>query len=123
MSPEQQSAITGWILMAVFGVSTVFLIDTLGTPSLPRLELLGLAGGFAAIITALLWFFVLGVQRNAFWGLAMLIPYVNLIAASYYARWYWREGARAPALLGIAGIVAQTAASLRMLSPSLPPLV
>ena len=123
MSPEQRSEITGWVLMAIFGAATVLLIDALDTPGRPRLDLFGLAAGFSAIITALAWFFVLGVQRSALWGLAMLIPYVNLIAASYYARWYWSDGARAPALLGLAGIAAQTVASLHLLNPSLPPMV
>jgi hypothetical protein len=53
----------------------------------------------------------------------MLVPYVNLLAASSFARRYWNEGARAPALLGIAGFVGQTIASLRLLLPELPPLV
>ena len=44
------------------------------------------------------------MQRSALWGFALLVPYVNVIAASYYARRYWGQGARAPALLGFAGI-------------------
>jgi hypothetical protein len=48
---------------------------------------------------------------------------VNLLAASSFARRYWHEGARGPALLGIAGCVGQTIASLRLLLPGLPPLV
>ena len=59
----------------------------------------------------------------SFWLVAMLIPYVNLIAASSFARRYWSEGARAPALLAIAGIVLQTLASLQLLAPVLPALV
>ena len=109
--------------MLVFGATSAALIRLMDGPLIPRLELLGLATGSAAVITALVWFAILGARRDALWVLAMLIPYVNLVAASSYARRYWSQGARAPALLGLAGIVVQTAASLRLLVPALPPLV
>ena len=112
-----------WLLMLVFGATSAALIRLMDGPLIPRLELLGLATGSAAVITALVWFAILGARRDALWVLAMLIPYVNLVAASSYARRYWSQGARAPALLGLAGIVVQTAASLRLLVPALPPLV
>lgn len=112
-----------WLLMLFFGAATSVLISFFDAPGLTRLDLLGLAGGTAAIFTAMIWFFLIAIDRSFWWGLAMLIPYVNLIAASYYARWYWREGARAPALLGLAGIFAQTVTSLALLQPTLPALV
>jgi hypothetical protein len=116
--------ITSWLLWIVFGATTTLLIDTMGVPGLPRLELLGLAGGSAAMLTALVWFAVLGARRSPLWLLALLVPYVNLIAASRFARKYWNEGARAPALLALAGFAVQTAASLRvMLVPNGLPLV
>ncbi len=121
--PKPLSAVVYWLLILVFGLVTSALIRGFDFPALPRLDLLGLAAGSAALLTALVWFFALGLQRSPLWGLAFLVPYVNLMAASYYARWYWKEGARAPALLALAGMVVQTIASLRVLSPPLPPLV
>ena len=112
-----------WLLWAVFGLATAGLIRALDAPGLGRVDLLLLAAGGGAILTALAWFFLLGARRSAAWALAFLVPYVNLIAAGYYARWYWREGARAPALLGLGGLALQLAASLRMLAPTSPPLV
>jgi hypothetical protein len=112
-----------WLLMLVFGATSAVLIRTLDQPMLGRPALLGLATGSAALLTALVWFAILGARRHVLWLLAMFIPYLNLIAASSYARRYWNEGARAPALLAIAGIVLQTLASLQLLAPVLPALV
>lgn len=110
-------------LLAAFGVSSVAFIRGLDAPGVATLDLLVLATSFGAILTALLWFLLLAVRRGPFWTLAMLVPYVNLLAASSFARRYWNEGARGPAVLGIVGIVGQTIASLRLLVPALPPLV
>lgn len=111
------------LLVAIFGVATALLIRWLDAPGLPRPDLLGLAAGSAGLITALVWFFALGVRRSALWGVSFLIPYVNLIAASYYARRYWSEDARGPAVLALAAIAIQTLAALRLLAPPLPVLV
>ena len=49
-------------------------------------------------------------------ALAIWIPYVNFVVASIYARRYWSEGARAPALLALAGMArsdARVAARVR----------
>ena len=48
---------------------------------------------------------------------------MNFVVGSIFARRYWSEGARAPALLAIAGMVGQTLATLRMLAPGLTPPV
>ena len=116
-----------WILVAVFTALSVLAIRNFDTPFLRRFDLLILALSTAAVLTSLVWFFLLGVhsyrqgsRRHGLWALAFLVPYVNLIAASYYARLYWKQGARAPALLAIAGILAQAAISIRALSPPLP---
>ena len=112
----------GLLLLAFGGLSVAF-IRGLDAPGIASVDLLVLATSLGAILTALLWFFLLALRRGPLWSLAMLVPYVNLIAASSFARRYWNEGARGPALLGIAGFVGQTIASLRLLMPQLPPLV
>ena len=86
------------------------------------MDLLGAAAGSGALLTALAWFLALGLRRGPLWGVAMLIPYVNLMAASWFARRYWEQGARAPALLAIGGLLVQTVASYRLLLPPLPAL-
>ena len=53
-------------------------------------------------------------------GLGIWIPYVNLVLAGVFARRYWSEGGRGPALLGILGMVGQTVASIRLLVPAFP---
>ena len=112
-----------WLLTVLFGVTSVALIEWFATPTTRWPELLGFASGSAAIVTALAWIAVLGARRHVLWVVAALIPYVNLVAASSFARRYWGEGAREPALLGIAGLAVQTVASLYMLVPALPALV
>lgn len=110
-------------LLLFFGALTGFLIRGFDTPELSRLALLCLAAGTAGLLTAVLWFFVLGARRSVLWGFVFLIPYVNLIAAGTYARRYWAEGGRSPALLGLAGIVLQAIGSLGFLKPVLPALL
>ena len=56
-------------------------------------------------------------------GLAALVPYLNLILATAFARRYWRQGARAPSLLGLMGLLGQTVFSVRLLFPVGPVLV
>jgi multisubunit Na+/H+ antiporter MnhB subunit len=111
------------LLLLAFGGLSIAFIRGLDAPGVAALDLLVLATSFGAILTALLWFFVLALPRGPWWSLAMLVPYVNLLAASSFARRYWNEGARGPALLGIAGFVGQAIASFRLLLPELPPLV
>ncbi|MBW2279948.1 MAG: hypothetical protein JRG76_03715 [Deltaproteobacteria bacterium] len=111
------------LLLVSFGVLSVGFIHALDAPGVRSADLLLLATGFGALLTALLWFFLLALRRGPFWSLAMLVPYVNLLAASSFARRYWNEGARGPAILGLLGITGETIASLRLLVPPLPPLV
>ncbi len=112
-----------WVLLAVFGLATGGSVPLFDAAARSRLDLLVLAAGNGALITAMVWFFVLGARRSALWGVAMLVPYVNFIAASSFARRHWREGARAPALLAIAGMLLQTLGAVRLLLAPLPPLV
>ncbi len=116
--------------MGVFGVLTALLIQG-GTELLPpwsgRLDLLLFAAGGGALGTAFLWLLWLGLRRGpgwAFtWTLAIWIPYVNLLVASVFARRYWKQGARAPGLLGLAGGLAQAAAFILLLFPDPVPIV
>ena len=114
-------------MLALFTLVSVLAIRAFDSPLLRRSDLLVLATSTAALVTSLAWFFLLGVhgfrrgkRRHAWWALAFLVPYVNLIAASYYSRFYWTQGARGPALLAICGVAAQTLVTLRMLNPPLP---
>lgn len=116
-------ALAAPLLLIVFGGLSVAFIRGFDAPGVAGADLLLLATGFGAILTAMLWFFLLALPRGTLWSLAMLVPYVNLLAASSFARRYWNEGARAPAVLGMLGIAGQTIASLRLLIPQLPPLV
>jgi hypothetical protein len=112
------------------GLLTAVSVRVLGA-SLPsatgRLDLLLLAASLSGMGTALVWLACQGAARSTAWAVAwgacIWIPYVNLAIASLYARHYWSDGARAPALLGIAAMLGQTAASLRLLEPALPTLV
>lgn len=118
------------LLLALFGVLTALLIRS-GAGLLPvssgRLDLLLFAAGGGALGTALVWLLALGLRRGPGWActwlVAIWIPYVNLLVASLFVRRYWREGARAPALLGIAGGIAQAAVSIRLLFTDPVPLV
>jgi hypothetical protein len=122
-SPHELPFVAAALLLVAFGALSVASIRGLDAPGVASVDLLVMATSLGAIGTALIWFFLLALRRGPFWSLAMLVPYVNLIAASSFARRYWNEGARGPALLGIAGIAGQTIASLRLLLPGLPPLV
>ena len=114
-------------LMLVFGVTTVLIIELASGQRVSRADLLLLGASSGAVIAALLWLFLLAIRSSRTWRLVMVlgiwIPYLNLVLASVFARRYWDEGARAPALLGIAGFAGQTVASLRLLLPVLPSLV
>jgi len=116
-----------WILIAVFTGISVLAIRYFDSPLLRRSDLLVLATSTAAVLTSISWFFLLGVhgyrrglRRHGWWALAFLVPYVNLMAVSYYSRFYWRQGARGPALLAIFGTLAQTLVVLRAMNPPVP---
>ena len=116
-----------WLVFGLLTAASVRLLGESLPPGLGRLDLLLVAASLAGMGTALIWLACQGVARSTgwavAWGACIWIPYVNLAIASIYARRYWGDGARAPSLLGIAGILGQTAASLRLLAHTLPPLV
>ena len=99
-------------LVALFGAVCVLLIGFFDVPGLCRLELFALSTSGAALLTSLVWFFALAVCQRSLWAIVFAVPYLNLIAASMYARRYWREGARGPALLGLVALFLQILASL-----------
>jgi hypothetical protein len=115
------------LLMLVFGVTTVLVIELASGQGVSRADLLLLAASSGVVVAAFLWLFLLAIRSSGTWlwvmGLGIWVPYVNLVLASVFARRHWNEGARAPALLGIAGLTGQTVASLRLLLPVLPSLV
>lgn len=129
MTPGEHALSDGWqaVLLFAFGVSTAGLIVELGELGARPFDLLLLGASLGALITAALWLWILASRRSLGWGLlftaALLIPYVNFVVASVYARRYWREGARAPALLAFVAMIGETIASLRVFLPNLTPPV
>jgi hypothetical protein len=99
-------------LVALFGGVCVLLIWFLDAPGLSKLELFALATSGAALLTSLVWFFALAVRQRSPWAFVLAVPYLNLIAASWYAQLHWRDGARGPAMLALVSLLLQLAASL-----------
>lgn len=114
-------------LMLAFGAVTAGCIVGLGGGDAGAFDLLLLSASLGALATAGLWLWILAARTSRNWALAFAlgiwIPYVNFVIASIFARRHWSAGARAPALLAIAGMVGQTIATLRMLAPGLTPPV
>lgn len=117
LAPVWQAA-----LILAFGVATSGFVFLFGRDPMPVADLLLLSGSLAALVTAGLWLWIIAASHSRGWSLAFAltfwIPYVNFVVASLFARRYWSQGARAPGLLALAGIVGQTIASLRLLAPS-----
>jgi len=115
------------VLLLAFGVATSGLIAGFAELGARPVDLMLLSASLGALITAGLWLWLLAAQRSLGWGLvftaAILVPYVNFVVASVYARRYWREGARTPALLALAAMVVETIAGLRVFLPNLTPPV
>ena len=129
MTPSEHDLSDGWqaVLLFAFGLSTSLLIVAMGGLGARPIDLLLLGASLGALLTAALWLWILASRRSLGWGLlftaALLIPYVNFVVASVYARRYWREGARTPALLALVAMVGETIASLRVFLPNLTPPV
>jgi hypothetical protein len=113
-----------WVLWLLFGLTTLASLQGSADDGLLPLDRLLAALGVSLLLCAVAWFFVLALQRGLLWSLAMLIPYVNMIAIVWFARFYWSQGARNPALLGFAAVLAQLGLLLRLLlGPSGPLLI
>jgi hypothetical protein len=114
-------------LLLAFGVVTSLLIGWLAELGARPFDLLLLAGSLGALITAGLWLWMLAARRSLGWGLLFAatcwVPYLNFVVASIYARRYWSEGARAPALLALLAMVVETVATFRVFLPDLTPPV
>jgi hypothetical protein len=113
-----------WLLWLTFGASASWALGSFDWPWLPLLDRLFAALGISLLLTSLGWFFLLALQRGGLWAIAMLIPYANVIAASWFARRYWAAGARGPSLLALGALLLQLALLLRwILDPPLAVLV
>jgi hypothetical protein len=113
-------------LLLLFGLSTAALITNFGVSGVGRVDLLLFSASLGAILTSLVWLALLALRRSRNWAVALWlgiwIPYLNLLLAAGFARRYWSDGARAPALVAIAGFAVQTLVSVRTLlaSPQAP---
>jgi len=113
-----------WVLWLLFGVSSIGTLQLYVPSELPLLDRALMTFGLSLVITSMGWFFLLALRCSVLWSIAMLIPYINLIAISMFARRYWTRGARLPALLVLGATLAQLALMLRwlFLPPSGPAL-
>ncbi len=113
------------VLALAFGAATSAVIVSLGDLGARSLDLLMLGASVGALVTSGLWLWMLALRRSLGWGVgfgvALLIPYVNFVVGSIYARRYWSEGARAPALLALFAFALQTVATLRLFLPAASP--
>lgn len=129
MTPKPHDLTDPWraVLVLAFGVSTSLLIGFFAELGARPFDLLLLAASLGAMITAGLWLWILAAQRSLGWGLAFTalvwVPYLNFVIASVYARRFWSEGARTPALMALAAMVVETIATLRIFLPDLSPPV
>ena len=110
-------------LILAFGVATSALVFLFGRDGRSTVDVLLLSASLGAVLTAGIWLWILAARRSRGWGLTFAatiwIPYVNFVVASIFVRRYWKEGARAPALLALAGMAGQTLATVRMFTPDL----
>ncbi len=115
------------LLLLLFGAATVGVIHLAADMPFGRPDLLLFAASLGAIVTSLAWVLVLALARSTVWavvmGVGVWVPYLNFVLATVYVRRYWSQGGREPALLGLAGFLGQTIASIRLLLPDLLPLV
>jgi hypothetical protein len=124
VTPGPHALPTGWqaLLVLAFGAATTGSIVFFAPGGLGDADLLLLAVSLGALATAALWLWAVALRSQSRWGLALAlllwVPYVNFVAASMFARRYWDRGARAPALLALAGMVGQTVVTLHAFLPS-----
>jgi hypothetical protein len=118
-----------WRAVLVIAFVSRFLLAIVAPPELGArpLDLLLLGASLGALVVGALAVNPGDAAQRRLGALvfsvALLIPYVNFVVASVYARRYWGEGARAPALLALAAIALETVASLRVFLPNLTPPV
>ena len=129
MKPDELRLTEPWmaLLLVVFGAATSAAIFEFADAGVRPLDLLALGASLGALAVAGMWLFLLASKLSRGFAIAIAatfwIPYVNLVVASVFARRYWDRGARAPALLGMAALLAESLAALRVLLPDLTPPV
>lgn len=129
MTPNEHDLSDAWkaVLLLAFGVTTSLLIGWLAELGARPFDLLLLSASLGALVTSGLWLWILAARRSLGWGLLFTaifwVPYLNFVVASLYARRFWSEGARAPALVAMVAMVVETVATLRVFLPDLTPPV
>jgi hypothetical protein len=124
MTPGPAPLPTEWqaLLVLAFGAATTGSILFFAPGTLGDGDLLLLAASLGALATAALWLWAVALRSGSRWGLALglllWVPYVNFVAASMFARRYWHRGARAPALLALAGMLGQTVVTVHAFLPN-----
>ena len=127
MTASEHDLSDAWkaMLLLAFGATTSLLIGWLAELGARPFDLLLLAASLGALATAGLWLWILAARRSLAWGLLFTatfwVPYLNFIVASLYARRFWSEGARTPALLAMVAMLVETIATLRVFLPDLTP--
>ena len=115
------------LLLVVFGLATSGAIWQFSGVGVRTLDLLALGASLGALAAAGTWLFLLALRLSRGFAIAIAatfwIPYVNLVVASLFARRYWSHGARTPALLGMAALLAESLVAARVLLPDLTPPV
>jgi hypothetical protein len=104
-----------WIVIAVFSIVAIGVILRIGDRPVEPLHLLLFACGVGALVASLVWLLAVALDHSTPWSLALVTPYVNALVLPLFIRLYWAQGARAPGMLLIAGIVCETAGAVLML--------
>jgi len=122
-SPVRLEPLWQSVLIVAFGAATSGFVLLFGKDGTPLVDVLLMSTSLGALVTSGLWLWLVAARHSRGWTLAFTltfwIPYVNFVVASLFARRYWAKGARAPALLAIAGMAGQTLATLRLFAPAL----
>ena len=111
-----------WCVWITFGAVTISMIYN-QDPALRRLDVLLFSCGIGSLAAALVWFFMVALQRSLAWSILLLIPLLNTLLLPVFVRMYWKQGTRAPALLALAGFAGELLGSVRMLLGSGPQLI
>ena len=120
---HQLPMIARWCVMLAFGGVTTYMISSATEPGIQRSDLLIFASGVGCIASALLWFFIVALQRSLWWSIILLVPLLNTLVLPIFVRYYWGEGTRFPAFLALVGIAGEMIGALRLMVGTTPSLV